>query len=48
MDLMVLTELIDSGDVTPVIDSTYPCSATAEAIGRMGLGHARGKIVVTV
>ncbi len=47
-DLTVLTELIESGTVTPVIDRTYPLSETATAIQYMTDGHARGKVVITV
>src|SRR5207302_9559176 len=46
--LVVLTELIESGKVTPVIDRTYPMSETRQAIDHVGRGHARGKVVVTV
>jgi NADPH:quinone reductase-like Zn-dependent oxidoreductase len=47
-DLVVLKELIEAGKVTPVIDRTYPLSETPEAVGRVGGGHARGKISITV
>jgi NADPH:quinone reductase-like Zn-dependent oxidoreductase len=47
-DLDVLTGLIESGRVTPVIDRSYPLSDTADAIRRLETGHARGKIVVSV
>ena len=47
-DLIVLTELIESGKVTPVIDRTYPLSETPAANRYMEAGHARGKVVVTV
>jgi NADPH:quinone reductase-like Zn-dependent oxidoreductase len=47
-DLATLTELIDGGKVTPVIDRTYPLSEAPEAIGYVGEGHARGKVVITV
>lgn len=47
-DLATLKELVESGKVTPVIDRTYPLSETAEAIGYLGEGHARGKVVITV
>jgi NADPH:quinone reductase-like Zn-dependent oxidoreductase len=47
-DLMVLNELVDAGKVTPVIDRSYGLSETADAIGYMAEGHARGKVVVTV
>jgi NADPH:quinone reductase-like Zn-dependent oxidoreductase len=47
-DLVVLKELIEAGKVTPVIDRTYPLSEASQAIGRVGEGHARGKVVITV
>ena len=47
-DLVVLKELIESGKVTPVIDRTYPLSEAPEAIGYVGEGHARGKVVIAV
>ena len=47
-DLAALKELTESGKVTPVIDRTYPLSEAPEAIGYLGEGHARGKIVITV
>src|SRR5438067_7728728 len=45
-DLLVLKGLIDGGTVTPVIDGTYPLSATPEALGHVGEGHARGTVVI--
>jgi NADPH:quinone reductase-like Zn-dependent oxidoreductase len=47
-DLVVLKELIEAGKVTPVIDRAYPLGETPEAIGHVGGGHARGKVVITV
>jgi NADPH:quinone reductase-like Zn-dependent oxidoreductase len=47
-DLATLKELTESGKVTPVIDRTYPLDETSEAIGYLGEGHARGKVVITV
>ena len=47
-DLLVLAELIESGQVTPVIDRTYPLSQAPDAIRYMQHGHARGKVVITV
>jgi NADPH:quinone reductase-like Zn-dependent oxidoreductase len=47
-DLLALTELIEAGKVTPVIDRTYPLRETAEAIRYLETGHARGKVVITV
>jgi NADPH:quinone reductase-like Zn-dependent oxidoreductase len=46
-DLEAVTELIDSGAVTPVIDRTYPLAAAPEAIRYLAAGHATGKIVIT-
>ena len=47
-DLIVLKELIESGQVTPAIDRTYPLSEVAAAIRYIQEGHARGKIVINV
>jgi NADPH:quinone reductase-like Zn-dependent oxidoreductase len=47
-DLLVLTQLIESGKVTPVIDRTYPLTEAPRAIRYVEQGHARGKIVITV
>ena len=47
-DLQFLKELIEAGDVTPVIDRTYALSETPEAIRYLEEGHARGKVVITV
>ena len=47
-DLLDLTELIEAGKITPVIDTVYSLSGTAEAMGHVGEGHARGKVVITV
>ena len=47
-DLMVLTELIETGKIRPVIDRTYPLRETAEAIRYLEAGHARAKVVITV
>jgi NADPH:quinone reductase-like Zn-dependent oxidoreductase len=47
-DLVVLKELIESGKVTPVIDRKYKLEETPEALGYVGKGHARGKVIITV
>jgi NADPH:quinone reductase-like Zn-dependent oxidoreductase len=47
-DRQFLKELIEAEKVTPVIDRTYPLGETPEAIGYVGGGHARGKVVITV
>jgi NADPH:quinone reductase-like Zn-dependent oxidoreductase len=45
-DLMALTELLESGKVTPVIDQTYELDDVAKALKRMADGRAGGKIIV--
>jgi NADPH:quinone reductase-like Zn-dependent oxidoreductase len=47
-DLVVLTGLIESGQVAPVVDRTYPLEEAAAAIRHMLDGKARGKLVVSV
>jgi NADPH:quinone reductase-like Zn-dependent oxidoreductase len=47
-DLIVLTELIQAGKITPVIDRTYPLSEAPKAVRYLEQGHARGKIVITL
>jgi NADPH:quinone reductase-like Zn-dependent oxidoreductase len=47
-DLRFLKQLIEAGQLAPVIDRTYPLSETPEAIRYLENGHARGKVVITV
>lgn len=47
-DLVAVTELVERGDVTPVVDRTFPLVEAADAIRYLEQGHAAGKIVVTV
>jgi NADPH:quinone reductase-like Zn-dependent oxidoreductase len=47
-DLEAMTRLIESGDVTPVIDRTYALSDAPDAIRYLAEGHAAGKVVVIV
>ena len=47
-DLIALTELVEAGRVTPVIDRTYPLGETAEAFRYLDQGHAGGKVVIVV
>ena len=46
-DLRVLSELIETGKVTPVIDKQYPLDDVADAIRYLETGHARGKVVLS-
>jgi NADPH:quinone reductase-like Zn-dependent oxidoreductase len=47
-DLGALSKLLESGQVTPVIDRRHGLGDVAEAFRYLGEGHARGKIVVTL
>src|SRR5437588_772628 len=47
-DLKLLSDLMQTGKVTPVIDRTYKLSETAEAMRYFEEGHARGKVVIAV
>ncbi|MFJ6196922.1 NAD(P)-dependent alcohol dehydrogenase [Micromonospora sp. NPDC092111] len=47
-NLAVLTELLESGKLTPIVERTYPLAETAAAIRRLEVEHARAKIVVRV
>jgi NADPH:quinone reductase-like Zn-dependent oxidoreductase len=46
--LLALSELIDSGKLTTVIDRTYQLAETREALAYVGTGHASGKVVIRV
>jgi len=43
-----ITELIEAGQLTPVIDRTYPLDAAAEAVQRVEQGSPAGKVTVTM
>lgn len=47
-DLLFLTELIEDGSLSPVIDRTFPLSEAADAVRYLEAGHARGKVVISV
>ena len=47
-DLMRLKELIEAGNVTPVISKVFPLNEAAEAFRYYGAGHVSGKIVITI
>ena len=47
-DLLALHDLVDSGQLTTVIDRTYLLAETPEAMAYVGTGHAHGKVVVRV
>ena len=47
-DLVVLTKLVESGKLRPVIEKTYPLRETPAALAYIEQGHVRGKVVITV
>ena len=47
-DLATLADMIEAGQVRPVIDRTYPLAEAAEAMRYLEAGHARGKIILAV
>ena len=47
-DWAFMKELLEGGQVTPVIDRRYPLSQVPEALRYLGEGHARGKVVITI
>ncbi len=46
--MRTIRELLESGKLTSVIDSTFPLERVGEALEHQGSGHPRGKIVVTL
>ena len=47
-DLLYLTELVEARKIVPVIDGHYPLAEAAEALGQLGEGHVKGKVVITM
>ncbi len=47
-DLEVLSPLIENGQVTPIVDKTYPLAEVPDAMRHLEAGHARGKIAITI
>jgi NADPH:quinone reductase-like Zn-dependent oxidoreductase len=47
-DLDVLRDLMQAGKLTPVIDRRYKLAETAQAIGYLEQGHAKGKVIIAV
>ena len=47
-DMLVLKQLIETGDVTPAIDRTFPLEAAGDAVQYVAAGRTRGKAVIAV
>lgn len=47
-DLERLTQLIESGKVTPSLDRTYPLDRVPEAMRHLEAGEVRGKVAITI
>lgn len=47
-DLEQLRELMASGKLVPALDKTFPLERAADAVGYIGKGHTKGKVVLTV
>ena len=47
-DLITLKEMIEAGQVKPVMDRTFSLAETSLALDHVGQGHARGKVAITV
>jgi len=47
-DLLALSDLADSGSITPAIDRAYPLDQAAAALRRLADGRVRGKVVISI
>jgi NADPH:quinone reductase-like Zn-dependent oxidoreductase len=47
-DLVFMKELLEAGQITPIIDRRYSLSDLPDALRYLEKGHARGKVVITV
>lgn len=47
-DIELLADLSESGQLTPVIDKTYPLADAADAMRYLEAGRARGKIAIAI
>lgn len=47
-DMNVLKDMLAAGKLKPFVEKAYPMEKISDAMRRLGAGHARGKIVVTM
>jgi NADPH:quinone reductase-like Zn-dependent oxidoreductase len=47
-DLEPLTRFIEAGQVTPILERTYPLAEAPDAIRHLEAGHVRGKVAITM
>ena len=47
-DLERLADFLDSGQVTPSVDRTYPLDQVPDAMRHLESGQVRGKVAITV
>lgn len=47
-DLDYMAALLESGEVVPVIERTYPLAEVPDALRYLGEGHALGKLIITM
>jgi len=47
-DLLAIGELCEAGKIVPPIDRRYPLREVPEALGYLGEGRVKGKVVITV
>ena len=46
--LVTITELCEAGKIVPVIDKRYLLNEVPEALRYLGMGHAKGKVVINI
>ncbi len=47
-DMVILKDMIEAGQVTPVIERSYTLAEVPDAIRHIEAGRARGKVVITI